>query len=645
MKSTAVAVCLLLLLGACGGDAPSGPGTASRPLPTLPPVSEEAKTLFAIDRLLGGPLPRTAAFAIPRLHLLNLDHARADLVALGPTALATLSDPELIARVTRPDGDRNPWHNMLQVLAWWDGVPAEVVLAWCRPVLATNDLQLDRRAVRALLAADDGPSVAPLLTDLLARRPRDRELAPTVFRALARLGSPWREGAIEVALHTGSPHLWGRIPDALQLSQSSIDDPSAADALAWWALLTEHAAPVEPRVLAAQLSAPWFQGRLLADDAVWPRDASMLDVAVQEARVIAPAAVIDAAAYVPFPASASEVSSWRQALLTGRASAADARCRLAESGHETYRATVQRDLASSDALTAMVAERCRFGAEDPAEALELAQVVLSSFLEDLENQMGPSPTGVGSAFALVLVASKEEGLDAAVRIIELARPQDAYRGLIETAHDVLARDAPDRLDAALAFLTEPSEDAGDLATALLLIRRGRNPAHAALLDALLARDADVDANVIRPLLIWLHSHPDITDIAARDAFVARYVRWIDEGADAEARGLAPGLLDLGDAGATAYAAGLGGERRALFVQGLLGRQGLVALEIAKALLAPVDETTSPEERRAVLIAAYRVAPTAAAPDIAGLRERIAAAARPEVDDVLAVVRHRADRDR
>lgn len=641
--TTATLFLLLLLVAAGCGDesAPHrGAGPAAHAPPDLPPIEDAAKARFALDRLLRGPLPRTGAFSIPKIHQLNLQHARADLVALGQETIALLSDPEWIAKLTRPDGDRNPWHNVLLVLTWMDPLPVDLAERWCRPVLAVNDLQLDRRAVQALLAVEDGQAIAPLLVELLERRATDRELAPTALRALVRLGDPWRAKAVDVAFREGTGLLWSRVPASLETATE--DAGSATDALAWWALLADASGPALARGTSRNIPTPWFEGRLLLDDAVWPRDPLRLAAAIRHGRILLPAAVEDAAGFLPLSAAASRVLAWRQVLVSGRPSAADARCRLAQADHAAFRRTVERDLAGGDPMLALTAEQCPTRGVDPAEVLETARIVLAQFLEDVESGVVPSSTGVPLAFVQVLDATEAEGVQAAVRILRHARPQGTYRALIEMAHDALARADDGVLVREVATLLR-SEDGEDRATGLLLVRRGRDFRHAAVLDELLAKASRADAALLERLLIWLHTAPQHVDEEARKAFAKRYASWVESAPDAEAQGLASGMLDLGAAGAEAYAAGLAGARRPVFVKGLLGRTGLVPVVVAEALLAPVDAATSPAERRAVLVAAYRSAPTAAAPFVAALRGRIAEGDRAEVDDVLAVVRHRAHR--
>ena len=119
--------------------------------------------------------------------------------------------------------------------------------------------------------------------------------------------------------------------------------------------------------------------------------------------------------------------------------------------------------------------------------------------------------------------------------------------------------------------------------------------------------------------------------------------WVQEAPDASAAGLLTGLLDLGDEGAAAFARGLRGPRRRLFVEGLGTTSRPVPQEVALALLEPVNASTPVDERRAVWIAAYRTAPASAAAALADAIARMDPTVRAEARDVLDVVRHRAVR--
>lgn len=620
-----------LLLAGCG----DGEGTAAYPVPDLPPVPREEKARFALDRLLHGPLPRTAAFAIPQLHAQNLEHARSDLAALKAETLALLADPALQEALTRPGADRNPWHNVLEVLAGLETPPAGLLVAWCEPALEVSDLPLDRRAVRVLERAPHADAASALLLRFLERRPRDREVAPLALRLLAARGSPWRERALATAFRGGSRVLWERT--ATDLAAAEDGD----DALAWFALLADTSGPVEVRGTGRTVDAAWYFARALLDEAVWPREVLALDAAGRAGRIVAPASALDAGGFLPEPPDASPVYAWRQALVTGRPAAANARCALALAGHAAFRQAVLDDLSSYDAMLEALARACPVTA-DAAEDLENARIVAELFLDDLRSGRRPDTTEVLGALATIAEAQPAEGVSALEQVLRTARPAVAYQKVIEGAHDLLRTLDADRLRSVARELAL-SEDAQEREVGLLLVRRGRDPRHAALLDELLAGAAPAERAALRRLAVWVWTAPSGHDDQARAAFAERYARWVDESDDAQAQVLAPGLLDLGAPGAAAYAQGLLGPRRPVYVQGLLRRSRLVRVEVVEALLRPVDATTSPGDRHAAWIAVYRLAPPAAAPFVAAARMRLAPPDRVEVDDVLAVVRHRAER--
>ena len=101
------------------------------------------------------------------------------------------------------------------------------------------------------------------------------------------------------------------------------------------------------------------------------------------------------------------------------------------------------------------------------------------------------------------------------------------------------------------------------------------------------------------------------------------------------------LLELGPAGEAEVAAGLAGSHRESYVEALShALEHPVGLEVVRALLAPLSETTSPAARRAVLTAVFYAAPAEAAPLLAELASRLPAAAATDVEMVRQIVRRR-----
>lgn len=646
-RSRSIALVLLaitLTAPSCGEPAGSpSPLSAPAEILSLPPVTRGEKARFALERLLAGPLPRTSRFGIPRLHQLNLEHAQDDLVALADEAVTLLSNADARSRITHPPrGDRNPWHNVLDVIADLPGMPTGLVLAWCEPALGQNDLPLLRRAVHALAATND-VEAAPLLLAFLERRPTDRELAPRAVRALIAFGSPWGERALAIAYQGGDLGLWSKVPGLLAMQEPggrSVLDTS--DALAWWAILTGGSGPRQVRSTARNLVPAWYPARFLLDPAVWPREAGALDHALREGRALAPAGVSDAGGSLPTPTGSSPVLATFQVFLSGRASAARARCYLARAGHPAYVASVGADLTGSDPDLRYQAEHCLGDLSSP-EALDDARASIAQLLRALEAGGAPPPTGAIPDLARLFAADSTEAAPLALDLLRLARPPDRYESLLEAAHDLLRVHDEDALRREVCKLAR-RDDLDDVALAIKLIRRARDPHYVPVVDELFAGATATRRKALCRLLIWLHSGGEKeVDEAARRAFVERYARWIAEAPDAEAQCLVPGLLDLGDAGAEAYARGLGGDRRRVYVEGLSQRAGLVPVGVAAALIGPLDEATPPARRHAILIAAYRTAPGTAAGYLAAARARLAPDVRAEVDDVLEVLRYRAAR--
>jgi hypothetical protein len=79
----------------------------------------------------------------------------------------------------------------------------------------------------------------------------------------------------------------------------------------------------------------------------------------------------------------------------------------------------------------------------------------------------------------------------------------------------------------------------------------------------------------------------------------------------------------------------------VYVAGLSGATRIVSPSVAEALLEPLDSATPVGERRALLVAAYRILPDTAAPRLAAALDRIDPSVRVEGEDVLETLRHRA----
>ncbi len=631
---------LFLLLAACGREtdppAPRPPASApERAVEALGEVDEAARAAFAMDRLLKGPLPRTGAFAIPKLHTLNLKHAEADLLALPQETLRLLDDPAMRRRLTSARaGSQNAWHGILDVLKRIPDKPAELAIAWTRDARDSTDVPLVRRAVDVLASVDDDQA-RELLLSFLERRPRDREVAGVGGRALVQAGSPWRERALRLLYREGAITSWKTVAGWLD------GEEDAESALAAWALLAETGAPRPAAELHRTTHPLYYPARLLLDARVWPKETEGMGSSVLAGRLFAPAYVEDGGGFLPARAGSSALVETASLGLQGKLYAADARCRLAKRGYAAAVAGVEADLAGRDQDLAETARSCRLGAQ-PLADIDAARDIIEQFFSALDARYAVGADGIAQALAVLASTDEKATLEVLVRVLEEARPRETYMPLLETVQDMLLGLDAERLRAWVAARLE-STDPDEIVMALRLMRRTPSVAYVpALLEAEGASSGAM-RNEFRRVLLWTHAVAEDVDEAARAAFVPRVETWIEPMADRALVALLPGLLDLGEAGARAYVKGLLGPRRRLYVEALLGRPGPMPLEVAEALLTKVDGATSSRERRQVLIATYMGAPASAAPALAAARARLEESVRAEADDVLEAVRHRAPR--
>ncbi|MFV1957964.1 MAG: hypothetical protein ACC662_00990 [Planctomycetota bacterium] len=653
--SSLALVALAGLCAACGQEDHAGPadgalsrGDSGARAPSQPPPNDAQRARFALDRLLEGPLPRTTAFPIPDLHPLNVRLAQADLVALPRATRELLDDPALVRRVTSaPRAARNPWYAILDVLLALPEKPASTVLAWTEPALGSQDPPIQRRSVEALAGVDD-PRAADLLLRFLERRPRDPRLAPRAARVLVTRGSPWREEALSVLLARGTATTWNLVPGWLAADRASAAPaPGAPSALTAWALLAETSAPRPNPGIRRSVQPPWVGGRLLVDARVWPNDAVLVDASLAVGRAVAPAWVVEGAAVrtAVDPGRSSVVPYVALDRGGGPFAAALARCALARDGSVPGKASVRADERADDPNVAAVARACLARGASP-DAIADARDLIGLFLDAMEAGETLPATGLVAALGTWKASGEPGWLEAAWRLLEAARPAPTYRGLLEGVHDLLRKTNRQAVGAWVKERLSRGEE-GERNLALDLIRHAPDIGYAgALLAALGAEKENAPGrDALQRLLVWIQSRGEGATEATRAAFVPVFTRWLDETGDPLAAGLVGALLDLGEAGARAYATGLRGPRRALYVRGLLGRADPVSLEVARALLEPLDRATPAAERRAVLVAAYRTAPTEATPWLEAARSRLEATVRGEADDILEVVRHRAPRDR
>ena len=123
--------------------------------------------------------------------------------------------------------------------------------------------------------------------------------------------------------------------------------------------------------------------------------------------------------------------------------------------------------------------------------------------------------------------------------------------------------------------------------------------------------------------------------------MSQYVAWLSTMPDAEAATFATGLLDFGEPGHEAFARGLQGPRRLVYLQAWPRDSRVVPRIVAEAALAPVDRKTPPGEVAMLLSLAYSSFPDSAAGALAALEKRVDPSLRPLVAPALERVRFRA----
>ena len=648
---------LLAALPGCGSDeAPSAPAPRDEILRAtfseLPAVPAEERAAYAFDRLVRGPTP-LGALIVPKIHKRNLDLAHGDLLALEDEALEILERPETIQRYTGMAGrNADPWDNILRLLMASKGRSVETVLAWTRPVLTlearTSYALLSRATLRRgaarLLASVRDPRAGETLLALFASDSAEREMGRICQSALVRLGSPWRERALGITIESGSPSLWSDLP-ALLSSQVPVGevDPRVSDLLAWWAALVGGSGPRISKELPHLKHLPWAPARLALSPAV-PHTPS-------GARALPGAPV-----FGPLPAGVAHGTGWYAAdlvtqpvfpmyayILTGKIPAAEGRCALARWRHPTYLASVTADLGLEglDAGLYWTARHCMAGIDIEIED------AYASLTRQLDRGAPWTPERVDDVrrHASALPGATEPRDWALLeRILREMRPVDRCREVLEGAHDVMTTREPDLL--ALMEEMLRSQDPETRGVALHLMRRSRASIYLDALERWFDETGDEGVRaMLRRTLTWMYSRGLQIEPARFDAFVKRYEGWIADMPDREAAGFVTGLLDFPGAGERAFALGLQGPRRSVYLAGWPRDRRGVSRGVAEAAIALMGRKTSTDEIAWLMALAYASFPASAASALAALRARIPEAARPLVDPALERVRHRAIRPR
>ncbi|MDF1699973.1 MAG: hypothetical protein P1V36_02280 [Planctomycetota bacterium] len=610
-----VLVCTAVLLGGCGEDSPP-PAPPPVPLPEVPTISAEAKAAYALERLERGP-GSLGGLLVPEVHRRNLDLAIADLVFYEHQAESLLAEP---------------------------APPEQLVVAWAEPVLGLpldevhHTLRLE--AVR-VLGLVQGQESGELLLRFFAQSPADREISMMALVARARRPAQ-RERAFDIALREGTASLWENAPARVAAGMPEGElDQGVASAVAWWHALSSGSGPRMDTMLPHLKSQPWTQARLGLDASVPPRVVGP-DGAPRLRYGSIDSHVAFGSGWFTTPLSVSPEQPAHAEILTGKLPAGEARCLLASLGFPGYAHAVRADLelAAIDEGLYFAAKHCMLEVSAASEEQTIAGMGVQLGLPgwwtpDRVRRLQRHVAAITSCGSPEVWSLLED-------ILRDVRPLNIGRPVIEQAYDLMYQ-REDKVRVLLSDMLQ-GDDAGDAGVALHLIRRARDPEYLDLLEAHYdATEDPVLRGVLQRTLTYIYSAAVGVEPARYATFVKRYLGWLDASDDATFRTLASGLLDFGDAGSEAFARGLEGPKRALYVQAWPRDRRLVTRRVAEAALAPLDRQTPQVEMNHVLGLAWSSFPNEAAPALEALRRRLPAARRGPVDAALQRVLHRAPR--
>lgn len=635
----------------CGGDppppAPAGPSVRTTPVPDLPPAPAEAIVARAFQALNEGPgsdLLRMGATLRLReeapsgpsqveaatawagtIHSKSLELALADLIALPQATLDYLGQAAVVARITQVHpGNTEAWEAVLDALRRLRAVPFSVLRPYVEPALSSPDwpTTLRRRAARAL-AGSSAPEAAALLYKALPTLTEDSDGAGSAVARLLRADEATRGKTLRYVLEYGDGKLWTAASAALQSDLRTGElDFGRADALAWWALSAGSSGPrlpdTEPRIKRTGAG-------LVADYADAARMPSKPGVALG----IAP---LPRDGWVARPLADMLVLPAMVLLFTGGEPAIDARCRLAmweflPAVHAIDRARMR---VGGDPRLAARARHCMLPGRE-AETIADADAYLDAWLAN--PQPIEDPAGFDRRLAAQAPPSTDPAVVARLRALMAALPEDA-------AGEMLARRVYNVLrgeDVELPAVLDGWLLGGDpklARRALGMVLADLDGSHLAAFRTHIERLPPAEAEALRPrYLHWAARALNMTAVerqAVLDELLARFANEPIE----RIRGEPPILLAFGEEGAEAFAEGLLGPRRALYVDAWPEGHELVPLPLAEALLDPLGPETSEQELRHALGLAFRTFPAAAAPKLAALRTLVPEAYQASVDAVL-----------
>ena len=628
---------------ACGDDPQPPPRPVDAAPPELPVLSSMERAKYALDRLVRGPAPLDG-LVVPDIHPRSLELAFADLLAMEREATELLSDAEFRTRITaagrvQPD----PWSNVLRLMLGFESRSPELSAAWTRPALdlPRSDEFISLRAEAARVASlVPGPATAEILLGLFEQSPADREIAAVVFSALVRIPSH-REAALDVALRHGGPSLWSDAWSRLGgVVPAGEIDADIAGALAWWVGLTSGSGPRMPVELPWIKAQPWMQARLGTDPAV-PRGRSEAEGPRRPVLAALPSEVMLGSGWLATDLADSAIFPVHGYLFTGKLPAGEGRCVLGQWGFEGYRAAVRGDLGLEGVDDGLyyAAKHCMLDTAPSSDA---------QVLEKIDASLDSTP--VWDALGVRQLQQKVDALascdapgawERLVRVLREVRPLDTARPLLDAAYDKMLAREHELFPLVSELLRGGPEDVG---VALYLIRRARDPAYLGTLEACLetAQDASL-RRVLQRTLVFIYARGYGIAPQRYETFVQQYTGWLEGAPPQQAAALATGLLDLEAPGIQAFADGLRGPRREVFLAAWPRDRRLVPLVVAEALLAPIGPTTSAAERMHALGLAYLSFPRAADGLLEALRRRLPLEERGPVQAALERVRHRAER--
>ncbi len=638
LTRTAVLLALLMVCAGCGEDPPP-PKPVELPAPVVEAVPHEKRVLYALERLESGPAP-LAGLRVKDIHRRNLELAEDDLLGLERLAQKHLAEPERIARVTgmaRRNAD--PWHNVLRVLQGMEKHPAELILAWTRPVLdAPAGLVTLRLEAARVLATVREPEAAELMLALFQRDPASRELSTIAFSALLQHGGEARTQALDVALRRGSPELWA---DAWMRIGSLVPpgelDHAVADVLTWWSGLTLGSGPRLPTTLPHVKDYPWAVARLAVDEAVPGRaDGKRADLVYGP---IASTLTHGGGVYATDPTQEITFPTYAY-LFTGKMPAGESRCVLARWEFAPYVAAVDADLLLQDIDDALyyAAKHCMLGpvtGDDADVRRELA----------LELDRGAPWDNTRIRRVQLLMSSFTSCDDPATwslheRVLFGMHPLDVCRPAVEQAYDAMRARPHDLTPLVVAGLE--GQDPRRRGVAMHLVRRARDPVYLDALEGMLDRDPDrAEAGALKRTLSFIYTRGYGIEPDRYAPFIKRYESWLAASSDREFVALATGLLDFEELGEQAFARGLAGPQRDLFLAAWPRGRVVVPPEVAAAAIDPMGADTPRELVAGMLGRAYYSFPPEAAARLEALRRRLAPDVRPLVAPVLERVSHRA----